>query len=395
MAKSMAETGHKVHIITVEHHASKKSFWWEDVQHENITIHYLPLHYPKAVLLPVNSFSDKVKYRLSIKKLQRSTQGTIYDKAVFWKEPLRKKIKSLQQQTTFKTIIATGAPFSILYHMAALKEEGLFDNLLCDLRDPWLENKHYGMQQLTTSQKAFEEKQEASVLANATFFAVPVEPMAKHYKQKYPEHAAKVSVLPHAYDSADFQELTPKTSPNNKLTLVYGGTLGLQNMEKVFGPLLTGLKALPKEIRADFNVICYTHTPIMQQEIEALGLQNQISYRPQLPYKEYLQCMSDADGLCLFLADYTKDWMITKFCEFLPLKKPVIVFSEEGEVGRFVQENNLGYGFNTSVDLTERLLQLHLDWKNDWPDFNRNFAAEEWSVDNVVSNLLGLVGQKS
>jgi len=386
-ARVLAEQGNEIHVIAVQPYQRKISHWTEDTKHPNIHVHFLKAHYPEVILRGPRSIWEKVKYRRAIARLSRELKGSIYDKAAYWKEPLTQLAFELMDRHSIQYVIASAAPFNIPVIASSWKRQRPGLVVVSDLRDPWLENKHYGMQGLSEAQRKYEAANEASVVEYSDLFTVPVEEMAMHYRQKFPELAKKISVLPHAYDTRDYHGLkSGKKSTASSLRFVYGGTLGLVGMEIVMRKLMVELQQFVHA--SGFGFEFYTHTPILASEIEQAGLQNVIQYRQPVPVNQYLQVLSEADCCLLFLSEYNKNWMITKFCEFLPLRKPILVFAAKGAVSDFVVQNRLGYHFDpASNSWLQQLGVVKKEAEEGWPSFNREFDHSSFSAQSVAGQL--------
>ena len=391
-ARALAEAGHTVHVICVEPYESSTSHWTKDVEHPGIIVHPLAAHYPLVVLRGVNGFADKVKYRLAIKKLERTVKGTIYDKAANWEKPMKELAFSLMDQHNITEVIATGAPFNIPFFAVQWKQERSEIKVYSDLRDPWTTNKHYGMANLSAERKAYEQEKEAAVLAQSDLITVPIEPMLQHYRGLNADRANRMALLPHAYDHRDFEYL-PQSSRDGKKRFVYGGTLKLDGMEKVFGKLIETLVNLKSILSTEqFDLLrfdFYTHTPMMQEAVKEAGLEGVINFLKPIPAAQYLAKLGESSFPMIFLSHYVKDWMITKFCEFLPLRKPIMVFSEVGLVSTFVTQNQLGCHFDPDGnDWAESFKKLVDDTAQPWPPFDADFDHRPFSTDQQIQRWL-------
>ncbi|MEM7659770.1 MAG: hypothetical protein AAF399_26895, partial [Bacteroidota bacterium] len=154
-AKYLAKAGYSVHVITTPYDASGEiSNWTQDVDQVNIIRHEVPSGYPE--LNPAKSLLGKIRNRLTIWRLFASTQGTIYDKSIFWHAKVLNQLKLLIKQTNIQTIIATGAPFHMLSYLGGIKKFYPDVFYAIDFRDPWTLAVNYGIKGLSNRRLAFE-----------------------------------------------------------------------------------------------------------------------------------------------------------------------------------------------------------------------------------------------
>ncbi|MEO1381615.1 MAG: hypothetical protein AAFV78_00075, partial [Bacteroidota bacterium] len=206
-AKELATRGYRIHVIAALETNEESSLWTEDVQHPNIHIYDVPNLYPE--LKPSSSLWQKVKNRWVLQQLLWDTQGTPFDKGIYWKKGMLRKAKELIDQHNISRVIATGAPFSILYHSVELKEQFPHIQLIVDYRDPWLHAVNYGMQDLSPKRKAFEHAQEQKVLRKADLIIAPTHPNLLIGREAIEEAEAQTKALeiPHSFDPQDLLDI--------------------------------------------------------------------------------------------------------------------------------------------------------------------------------------------
>ena len=89
----------------------------------------------------------------------------------------------------------------------------------------------------------------------------------------------------------------------------------------------------------------------------------------------------------IFLADHNKNYLTTKFFEYLPFKVPLLYFGENGFVAKFIAENNLGiYVQHPSAELLPALEKVSTSNSN----FNQNFEASQFSLEQKAHELIKL-----
>jgi hypothetical protein len=66
--------------------------------------------------------------------------------------------------------------------------------------------------------------------------------------------------------------------------------------------------------------------------------------------------MQQADALLIVLPDNKKNERTTKFFEYLPYRKPLLVIAPAGEVTNYIESNRLGVHSNQSLPIIQSLL---------------------------------------
>ena len=212
LAKGLAELGFIVHVIKAESIPNNKpSPWTGDVNHPNIRVTVITRTYPSVISHPGNSLWDKLRYRFAIWRLKRDVKGTIYDLSAQWGKPLIDACEKLCRDFPVKRIIATGAPWHMLYELGEWNKAHRNLQYIVDFRDPWLHAKNYGMADLEDSRKAFEAYKQERVLTLADVVLSPDPAILDELKSFALSRAIQTGelvTLRHFYDEDDFRGLT-------------------------------------------------------------------------------------------------------------------------------------------------------------------------------------------
>jgi hypothetical protein len=72
--------------------------------------------------------------------------------------------------------------------------------------------------------------------------------------------------------------------------------------------------------------------------------------------KSIFNIMQQADALLIVLPDNKKNERTTKFFEYLPYRKPLLVIAPTGEVTNYIESNRLGVHSNQSFPIIQSLL---------------------------------------
>jgi hypothetical protein len=103
-------------------------------------------------------------------------------------------------------------------------------------------------------------------------------------------------------------------------------------------------------------------------------------------YKEILK----SDGCLLFLTDDINYSFSSKFCDYIALEKPIIVFSNNGLTSKYIDENNIGHSFsfeNSSKIFLEALINL----KSKSSKFYLNYDSKPFDLKFVTKNYLKIL----
>jgi glycosyltransferase involved in cell wall biosynthesis len=380
-AKYLHRKGHQVTVITAEKAKGETSPWDTDVA--DLEIHRLPRKYPQALEVEPSSIIEKVKYRLAVSKLKKSTKGTIYDRTIHWEEQFLELAEQLIADKQIDTIIANGPPFRIVYYCTQLKQKYPEIQLVSDFRDPWTWWYNLGYPYLTPENKAFEAEMEKAVVQFSDHTLVPIVPMQQLLQDKYPEQKEKITVLPHAYDADEMYsgEKADKVS-NEQLKFIYFGTI-YDGQEEAFQEFANVLKSNPNKATVDFYSSKFSYQNIFEQ-----NELSEVKYHQPVPAKDLFARLGGFDFVIIFYPEIFKDYFATKFYEIIYSRVPFLLICEEGEMSQFITKHQLGIHF-TPANFTTGMTDL----LNGNVQFNYNFEfdIEAYSFDHQTDQLLQLM----
>lgn len=359
-AKGLASLGHEVFVIKADPaEASHHSDWTEDGTHPRIQVRSLPRRYPRVISHGTEGILDKLRYFYHLRQLRRKEKGTIYDIAIGWEEDFLREARSLIQQKGIRKVIATGAPFNLLYYAAKLKQEMPELTLLCDYRDPWLNATNYGMADLPPERKKHEESKQAFIMEWADLITAPNSFLLDEIKGTCTQPPkARFEELPHFFDPDDLKAFLDAPKNGQKgLKLVYGGTLyvGLEPYLQGFAQNLQALKLSDETLLDGLHIDVYT--PHLNFAPHFAAAETFIQLHPVIG-KGIFQKIHEADAVLIFLAAHNKHYLTTKFFEYLPFRKPLLFVGAEGHAAAFIEAQQLGLVVNEREQLRDALRQL-------------------------------------
>lgn len=385
LAKQLAQEDYIVQVIKADEvQGNAKSTWADDVAHPHIHVHSLPRTYPQILSHPKSDLLSKIRYRLAKREIEKKEEGTIYDISIGWNKVMTPCAESLIDQHAIVNVIATGAPWNVLTYAAALKEKFPNINLIIDYRDPWMNARNYGMLGLSATRKKAEEAKQSFVLQHANVVLSPYDYLTQELKE-FAEaknlKGALFKVLTHFYDPQDIPAQEALVD-NNKAVIVYGGDLYLE-MDEQLNQLrnqLSYLKNNRNDLYAKVEVKIFTSNPNHEKFVglDVVKMHKSIG-------KKIFQELADANFALIMLSPSKRNDRTTKFFEYLPLRKPLLIISDEGSVTRFVQENNLGVIMSKDEKALEAVLDNHF---NGTIQINSNFDIAPYTLQGAAQQLI-------
>ncbi len=385
LAKQLAQEDYIVQVIKADEvQGNAKSTWADDVAHPHIHVHSLPRTYPQILSHPKSDLLSKIRYRLAKREIEKKEEGTIYDISIGWNKVMTPCAESLIDQHAIVNVIATGAPWNVLTYAAALKEKFPNINLIIDYRDPWMNARNYGMLGLSATRKKAEEAKQSFVLQHANVVLSPYDYLTQELKE-FAEaknlKGALFKVLTHFYDPQDIPAQEALVD-NNKAVIVYGGDLYLE-MDEQLNQLrnqLSYLKNNRNDLYAKVEVKIFTSNPNYEKFVglDVVKMHKSIG-------KKIFQELADANFALIMLSPSKRNDRTTKFFEYLPLRKPLLIISDEGSVTRFVQENNLGVIMSKDEKALEAVLDNHF---NGTIQINSNFDIAPYTLQGAAQQLI-------
>ncbi|MFT3885254.1 MAG: hypothetical protein QM724_07440 [Flavobacteriales bacterium] len=395
-AKAFARKGHPVHVICAEPPKNNKpSYWTNDAATLGITTHPLPRRYPMIVhRWPLINTIDRVRYHFWLHVLPLLTSGNSLDATVFWRKPLLRKANALIQVHGIRHVIISGAPFRLLVHGLALKEQHPDIMLLSDLRDPWTWWDNYGHGSLPRERFAQEQALERSVMMGSDLIATPHQPVIDHIQSSYPKTAGKCLLVPHAIDS-DEVPVTPPPDRAEGFRLIYTGTLyGAAEAEDYIRALIEAFRVLehqaPEQARRTTMTFLITANDERKyaRMVEEAGMQERIRFEPPVEPKEVFARIADAHAALVFIPSKNSDLIGTKFQELFYMGRPVIHVGEPGAVSRAIEQDHLGISLRVAELALElpRIILGERPFPAD-PKFDRSAVDLTTSADHLLTHL--------
>lgn len=384
LSKGLANLGYHITVIAAQPEKNHLSPWIADISHPNINAKYLPKKYPSFISHSGNSFLDSIKFRLTILLLKFFEKGTVFDKAIFWKKQLSATLSEICNNESVN-IIVSGAPFNLMYYVALLKEKGIIKmNLLVDFRDPWIGAENYGMAALNGRRAKVEFNKFITVCENADKIISPNEILSKELsiisKQKNVDES-KFVTLNHFFDPDDVREENVDSNDKSApILIIYGGTLysgtelHLIELKNELDTIYRNDRGLYDRLRIEFYTLEIFHKKIFKDHPEV--------YFSKPIGKMIFERAALASGILLFYNNRNKNYPTSKIFEYLPYKKPFIVYCNGGLVGKYI----IDHGWGIKITKKNSFIEVIKNIENGNLSFNTS-SINSFSLTKKVKQL--------
>lgn len=385
-AKELASRHIHVHVVKAKPKDKRTSHWSKDVQSDHIHIYEFER---KAELNRWSTgigFLDKITYRLALWFNLRKDPGTPYDLAIGTEHTIHAHLHSITSLHHVEWIIATGAPFNLLFYTANFVLKNPNIKFWADFRDPWLDAKNYGMSELSAKRKNAEYLKASVVLNAANIVSCPAYEAIRILESiDHGVHNHKLYELRHFYDPAEVNSKSANVD-SEKLTLVYGGDIypGAENfLAQVFEDL--------RELKIDFQDI-YNRMNIrvfsdniskVHQDCSDLEV---VSLHPSIGNGIFDE-IAAADWNIILLSDFNQHFFTTKYFEYEPFGKPYLYIGPIGKVAKEIRNEHIGLCWS------EFLAELKENGLETVKAFKRQRNARSGSLETRTTELLAKMAE--
>ena len=387
-AKYLSRNGNEVFVICAENATEEKSLWLNDISDINIKVFPLPMLYPRVLGIAPKNIYGKFQYKIALTHLKLRTVGNYYDRGQFWKKQLQDKALDLIKKNGIQNVIVSGAPFHLLPAVVSLKEKIKHLNVICDLRDPWVNNpEFFGIASLSDERKKHEAELEKYVATQSDTVITVAERMTAYYIETFPLSRTKFITLHNGYDPDEFPK--PEIKNNSSvLKLIFAGTLypGTEYLFQSFFEALVFIRNTHPEIynRIEFNFYGKISAEFYGKAQE-LGLEI-VHCFGSISLKEVQQKISGSDLGMLFLNRSLGFSLSTKYFEYLAQNKKIAVFSDSGETQDFVIEKKIGYALRPET-MKNELLKMFSDFESGKLFEKSDFDTSQYSLPSLTASL--------
>ncbi len=358
-AKELSRRDYDLKVITFNNfNTGSLSNWEKDIMPYKDKIIPLKSRYPKWLEKNSKTIVDKIMYRMSLLYVKTFTKGNYYDRASFSRRQLiNELIKNIR--LGYNNIIVTCAPFKLALWISELIPTYPNVNFIVDFRDPWINNHTaYGLTSMSNKRQQFEQNAENKVLQRFQKVIVVANDMKSHLDANYPDMRHKIYVINNGFDEDDFKNLdnspTNYFKENGRIKIVFTGTFYIKSLYLLRN--LVDILEQNQDLSNKFEFHFFGNIPN-----EVTNYMNRLpdvfKYYPPIRLSEVYAVIKQSDYCSLFLTDDINYSFSTKFLEYLSQKKKILVFSNGGSTGGFVERNKIGYSI-TANNMSEKLLYI-------------------------------------
>ena len=376
-----------VHIIAAKNFGKNISAWHKDIEQIEIEnrVTYFKSNYPAYLGIVPKSVVQKIGYRIALFYVKIKIKGNYFDKSAHCRNELLKAVE-IQINKGYNNVLISVGPFRYAAYIAELKLKYPLVNFILDVRDPWANNKtSFGFETISKKRLTFEYKLEENTIQKFDKITAVASDINQYFIEKYGQKNDKFYTIHNGFDKQDIM-LTVNDTKNNEIKFVFAGTFYNKAIKYVelLVFFLNQLKTNNPELYKLLSFNFYGTVPNVFYKI--IEKESSIHFFGEKPLNEIHQIVNNANGAMLFLTDDISYSFSTKFLEYLALRKPIIVFSNDGITGKFVEENGIGYSI-TKENIETKFLTICNKILNKENMFNETFDINNFSVEKLCNKI--------
>ena len=384
-ASELIKSGYEIHVIKSTPSNRNSQSQWTIAKNSKLFLYsvnrFLPDYFYQS---PKNKF-EILSYHLGLIFLKLFVRGSIYDKSIGLKNKINKLSQRIIDRENIINVIATGAPFNILYYCSLLKKVNPKINFIADYRDPWITARNYGMSNLKKYRLDFELLKQESVFKYADFITSPNQFLSTEIFNSRTSkiNHNKFKTLTHFYDIKDLKISSQEINKSKKIILTYAGTLYLdvdpylQNLSNILSNFKISYPKLYDKIEINFYTNEKSKFEILENHNSIINFHNPIG-------SKIFTVLNQTSYILIFYSNHNKNFKTTKFIEYLPLRKKYVYLGPDGYVSNYIAKHNLGFKLNTN-----KLYDMFLKREDDIDVKDYNF--DNYSLNHVTVNLIKLL----
>lgn len=382
LAKSFLKLGSKVTVINKQTRISNSDPAWigKDV-FSKLEVHSLSENVFVKWLNDYSSPLKALKIRMAKAMLSLISKGTIYDKAIGIERQFLIKASAIIEKNKIDLLCVTGAPFNLLYYSSQLKQRFPKLRIVADYRDPWINAQNYGMRSLSYSRKSNELKKQDEVFESVDHVTAPNTFLLDEIKMTYTGKGnikAKFIELPHAFDPDDVVNKT-RSKEKDGIDIIYAGALyiGCEPYLEFLNESVTYAKQRSLKFNIHIHTDDVSKGKIFEQNSDVVAVGSSI-------HDKIFDKISTSEYIIILLSEHNKNYVTSKFYEFLPYRKPFLYLGPKGHVHQKILDDKLGYCLTKKEDLFD-ILSKRIKNENVQGDIS------QYTFDRIAERFLNIV----
>lgn len=349
-AKYFANSGYKVHVLTIDYLYKDKVNWLNDIDsNENIIVHRISSGYLNLILKENKSFLEKVFSKVI---------GTVLNKTFFyvdvaqnWAKYMIPYASKLITQENIKNVIVTSPPHTVAYYATYLKVQFPTITLIQDFRDNWNDDQYYeykiGLDFFWQKEKS--TYMETFTIQHSDYMLNVTDDITKRTIMKYKQYEDKFKTIYNGYDKDDINNLQriSETKNDKKIKIIYAGSLDGGRIKAVEMLLDTMLDLTAQELNK-IEINLYSNFKHNMIDIKYKKLVNTVVKFHSFVSPSEILSLIDQHQYCLSINSPIYPYAFgTKIFDYMMLNKKIIHISGYGELsnlliemGQFVADYN-------------------------------------------------------
>jgi hypothetical protein len=372
----LANLGHHVTIICCDKELSESE--------KNDKIKYLTFStsYPSILNKNPKNVLNKLQYKIALFRQKSLTKGLIYDKAILDEMKILNIIQNEIDNYGINNIIVSGAPFSLLYFGAKIKNKNPEINFIADIRDPWTWGHGYGIKTLNKYRFNVELNREKFVIEKADQVIVASKDMEIFLKSKYMNFLSKINTISNGIEknTKQIDEIHDKSNIDS-LKILHIGTVN-EGTEKYWKFLFESTLKL----NFSFEITFIGNFNVKFENYVRLQNFNNVFFHERIFEIKLINNLIDADCFLMFKKDGFENSFPSKYFDYIKYKKPIICFSKEGIVTEEIENNKIGKVFNENSDKNE-LVSYLVKIYNGNQVFNKSYDWSKFTIEKLFENF--------
>jgi len=300
-----------------------------------------------------------------VQRLGRYVLNFIYqpDSKIRWKKSALELGSKIIEENNIEGIIATAPPFTDFIIARELSQK--YDiPFIVDYRDSWVDNPfHYYP---TPFHKNYSLNLEEDILKHANHIIVLTREAKENFlrKYKYISHQ-DISIIPHGFDSEDFEKLKYVKPNPSKFTITHSGVFQDDRTPKYF------LKAIAAFIKNNPNAKKHLELRfigVMRKNhiklIKKSGLEENSVITGYVSHDEAVKHLLESDVLWLMLNDTHRT--PGKLYEYFGARKSILISSPEGALRQaaLASHSAIAVGPKATNEIQNAVTTFYSLWQN-------------------------------
>ena len=316
-----------------------------------------------------------------------SLAGEIFaypDSMKYWKEPAVEAASEIIENEKIDAILSTSSP--ITSHIIAhdLKEKYNIP-WVADLRDLWNLNPYINH---TFIRRHFEKRLEMKTFKNVDALTTTTELAKETLQGIHPDK--KITTVVSGFDPQDFEK-TKQTKNNEKLTLMYAGSLysGKRDPSILFdaiGQLISENKIDYDKIIVDF----YGDETNLRELSQKYDITDNVNIHGRITQSEVLKHQMNSDVLLLisWMNESEKMFIPGKVYDCIGCRKPILSIGyKEGSLKDLIDKTNIGYHVSNVEDCKKAIYDYYTKYNKNELKYTGNEFAQDYSLRNTAKNF--------